>query len=97
MLHLKQPPVCRKFIGDDHFELLFEHNFNLPYDKIINLLHDAIYALVIDASFLHVCFNEWRPTASTLCPLSLPCKKAQAVSLSYAQSKAQMNHLQRIS
>ena len=31
-----------------------------------------------------------------LCPLSLPCKKSQAVSPSYAQSKAQINHPQII-
>ena len=48
--------------------------------------------LVVDVSFLHACTNKWHPTASTLCPLSLPRKKAQAVSLSYTQSKAQMNH-----
>ena len=36
-----------------------------------------------------ICVDKWLPTASTLCPLSLSCKKAQAVSPSYAQSKAQ--------
>ena len=35
-----------------------------------------------------MCIDEWRPTTSILCPLSLPRKKAQVVSPSYAQSKA---------
>ena len=52
--------------------------------------------MVVDASSTHVCINEWRPTVSTLCPLSLPHKKVQAVSPSYAQSKAQKYHPQRI-
>ena len=43
------------------------------------------------------CVDKWRPTASTLCPLSLPRKKVQMVSSSYAQSKPQKDHLQRIS
>ena len=33
---------------------------------------------------LHMCTDEWHQTVSTLCPLSLPYKKAQAVSPSYA-------------
>ena len=37
-------------------------------------------------TIVHVCTDEWRPTASTLCPLCwLPRKKVQAVSSSYAQ------------
>ena len=28
-LHSKQPPVCRKFSGDDHFELPSERNLDL--------------------------------------------------------------------
>ena len=36
----------------------------------------AAHALAIDASSLHVCTDEWLPTASTLCPLSLSCKKS---------------------
>ena len=44
-----------------------------------------------------VCSDKWHPTASTLCPLSLPHKKAQAVSSSYTQSKAQMDNPQIIS
>ena len=43
-----------------------------------------------------VCADEWRPTASTLCPLSLSRRKVREVSLSYAQNEAQMNHSQRI-
>ena len=31
--------------------------------------------------------DEWPPTASTLCPLSLPRIKVQVVSLCYAQNK----------
>ena len=46
---------------------------------------------------LRTCVDKWHPTASTLCPLSLCHKKAQAVSHSYAQSKTQINHPQRIS
>ena len=38
------------------------------------------------------CVDKWLPTASILCPLSLARKKAQAVRLSYAQSKAQKAH-----
>ena len=44
-----------------------------------------------------VCSDKWHPTASTLCPLSLPHKKAQAVSSSHTQSKAQMDNPQIIS
>ena len=50
------------------------------------MLCGAAHTHAVDVSFLHVCTNEWLPTASTLCPLSLPSKKAQAVSLSYTQS-----------
>ena len=35
----------------------------------------ATQALAVDAPSLHMCTNEWFPTASTFCPLSLPCKK----------------------
>ena len=38
------------------------------------------------------CTNEWRPTASTLCPLGLTRKKAHEVSQSYAQKEAQNDH-----
>ena len=33
----------------------------------------------VDALSAHLCIDEWRPTASMLCLLSLPHKKAQAV------------------
>ena len=56
----------------------------------------CLHANTVDMSFSHVCTDEWHLTASTLCPLSLPHKKVQAVSPSYAQSEAQMNHPQRI-
>ena len=59
-----------------------------------NLLCGAAHAHLVDESSLHMCTNEWRPTASTLCPLSLPRNKVQAVNLSYPQSKAQMHHPQ---
>ena len=42
----------------------------------------------------NTCANEWRPAASTLCPLSLSHKKKLVVSLGYAQNEAQMNHPQ---
>ena len=56
------------------------------------LLRSVTHAHVADASSPHVCTDEWHSTASTLCPLSLPRKKAKAVSPSYAQIKAQMDH-----
>ena len=40
----------------------------------------AVNASII-LSYPSMCTNEWRPTASTLCPLSLPCKKLVAVML----------------
>ena len=61
------------------------------------MLRGAAHVIAVDESSAHVCIDEWRPTASTLCPLSLPRKKAQAVSPSYAQSKAEKNHPQIIS
>ena len=61
---------------------------------MLNLLRSATHTLAIDASSLHVYTNEWLPTASTLCPLSLSREKAQVVSPSYVQkSKTQMDHL----
>ena len=48
--------------------------------------HLQLYARV-------TCTDEWHPTASTLCPLGLPRRKALVVSLSYAQNKAQKYHL----
>ena len=47
----------------------------------------------------HAPTNAWRPTASTLCPLSLLRKKKalQEVNLSYTQKEAQNDHPQRIS
>ena len=46
-------------------------------------------------SSTHVCIDEWRPTASTLCMPSavFPTKNG----CSYAQNEAQRDHLQRIS
>ena len=56
------------------------------------------HALADDVSSLHaVCTNECLPTASILCSLKSSPQKSQAVSPGYAQSKAQMNHLQIIS
>ena len=57
----------------------------------------AAYALVVDASSNSMCTNEWNPTASTLCPLGLPCKKTHEVSQSYTQKQAQNDHFHRIS
>ena len=34
---------------------------------------------------MSLCTDEWHPTASTLCPISLPRKNTQEVSCSYAQ------------
>ena len=59
-----------------------------------NEIMSAAHALTVDASSSHMCTDKWLPTASTLCPSVFPAKKAQAVSPSYAQSKAHMNHLQ---
>ena len=44
-----------------------------------------------------MCTNEWRPTASALCPLKFSSQKAQKVGHSYAQNEAQKDHNQRIS
>ena len=53
------------------------------------MLCGTAHVIVVDESSAHMmCIDEWRPTASTLCPLSLPRKKVQTVSPSYAQSKA---------
>ena len=41
--------------------------------------------------------DEWRPTASTHCPLSLSHKKLQEWGCSYTQNEAQKAHPQRIS
>ena len=62
-----------------------------------HLLRSATHLLVVDASSSNVCTDGCHPAASMLCLLSLYCKKVQAVSPSYTQSKAQMNHPQRIS
>ena len=56
------------------------------------LLHGAAHVIPIDESSVHMCIDKWPPTARMLYPLSLPCKRAQAISPSYAQSKAQMNY-----
>ena len=87
------------------FLFLVSACFKTCFNK--NLLCDAAHALTVDASScinrVHqpfigahpcMCANEWHPTASTLCPLSLPHRKAQVVSLGYAQNEAQMNHPQ---
>ena len=57
---------------------------------VIILLRGAAHVIAVDESSAHVmCIDEsGRPTTSILCPLSLPCKEVQAVSPSYAQSKA---------
>ena len=47
--------------------------------------------LMLILSYPSTCADEWRPTASTLCLLSLPCKELQC------SNKAQKAHLQRIS
>ena len=44
------------------------------------------------------CTDEWCPTASIHCPLSLPCKKStMKLSLNYAQNKIQNAQSQRMS
>ena len=75
--------------GLDLFLEIFLWRLNLFLDTLIILLLGAAHVIAVDESSAHVmCIDEWRPTTSILCPLSLPRKKAQAVSLSYAQSKA---------
>ena len=54
-----------------------------------NLSHGVAHTHAVDVSSSHVCIDEWRPTASTLCLFSLPRKKTHAISPSYAQSKDQ--------
>ena len=43
----------------------------------------AAHTLVINVSSSHVRIDEWLPTASTFCPLSLFSKKVQSVNPSY--------------
>ena len=38
----------------------------------------------------HSIAHEWHPTASTLCPLSLPHRKAHMVSLDFAQNDSKL-------
>ena len=47
--------------------------------KIFNFCYTVYttHTIAVDVSSSHVCIDEWLPTASTLCPLSLLCKKAQ--------------------
>ena len=63
------------------------------------LLRCAAHVIAVDASSSRkcTCINERRQTSSTICLLSFPRRKAQAVSASYTQSKAQKDHPQRIS
>ena len=62
------------------------------------LLHGTAHAYSVYASWSsHIRKNEWRPTASTLCPLAQSSpQKVQAVSPSYVQNKPQMDHPQII-
>ena len=41
----------------------------------------AAHALAVDALFLHMCTDEWLPTASTLCPPQSSLQKAHPVTL----------------
>ena len=71
----------------------FWKKYILKFLVCAQFVRSTTHTLATDASSPHVCTDEWLPTASTLCPLSLSRKKAQAVSPSYAQkSKAQMDH-----
>ena len=57
------------------------------------LLRGAAHVIAVYASSAHVCIiDEWRPTTSSLGPLSLPRKKSQEWDRSYAQNEAQMDH-----
>ena len=62
---------------DFFLEIFYGDLFLFFFDKIsfFQLLCGATHILIIDVSSSHVCTNEWHPTASTLCPLSLPNKK----------------------
>ena len=59
--------------------------WRLASDKInfFQIVARATHVLVVDASFAHVCTDKWHPTASTLCPLSLPHNKAQVKRYTY--------------
>ena len=60
----------------------------------MNQYHD----IIIVPTLLHMCMDKWCSlTASTLCLLSLSCKKVQKVSHRYAQNESQMDHPQRMS
>ena len=57
-----------------------------------------MHIIAVEVSFVHVCAlmnGVQQPVRSA--PSVFPAKKSQAVNLSYAQSKAQINHPQRIS
>ena len=82
---------CKKFFNKILIYALFLACFN----KNCNAVLPMHLQLMCHPS--KACTDEWRPTVSTLCPFSLPCRKAQEVGRNYAQNKAQMNHPQRIS
>ena len=48
---------------------------------LLFLSYSAARVIAVDASSAHMRIDEWRPTASTFCPLSLPRKKSVAVIL----------------
>ena len=53
-----------------------------------------MWQIVVNASsYPSMCTNKWCPTASTLCPLSLPCKNHRsACGHSHAQNEVQKDH-----
>ena len=82
--HFTQPaPKTGKHklpVPTNHNGFAYSSQMTVPIIIITQSLHKKISKMKL-----------WRITASMLCPLSLPRNKAQAVSPSYAQSKAQMN------
>ena len=57
VLRSKQPPVCRKFSGDDNFELLIDRNFDLPREPFLGKTEGAECT---SHSLMHVLAIRWR-------------------------------------
>ena len=93
-MHWANPTASRSLFRNFFMDTCF---CSFLIEIFSNLLCGATHIIAVGESSMHMCIDEWFPTASALCTLSLCRKKKTAtVSSSYAQSKAQMNHTQRI-
>ena len=62
---------------DFFLEIFYEGLFLFFFDKnLLTIRYVVPPTIAVDASFSHVRTDEWLPTASTLCTLSLPHKKS---------------------